>query len=136
LPLQAAIASFLRAGADREARRARAVEVEAKREATATALARELPGVSWWGGERGSAIFWLHLPRGVSGRRVAEAAAARGVAVAAGADFDPKGEDRGNLRLSASRVDRSAIDRGIELLAEAVKETGARASAIEAAPVI
>ena len=136
LPLQAAIASFLRAGADREARRARAREVEVRREAMAGALVRYLPEVSWWGGEPGSAIFWLHLPKGISGRRVAEAAAARGVAVAAGADFDPDGEDRGNLRLSVSRVELEATSRGIALLAEAVKETHARASAIEAAPVV
>ncbi|HEU5249495.1 MAG TPA: PLP-dependent aminotransferase family protein [Thermoanaerobaculia bacterium] len=136
LPLQAAIASFLRAGADREARRARAAEVETRREATAAALVRNLPDVSWWGGEPGSALFWLHLPKGVSGRRVAEAAASRGVAVAAGADFDLQGEDCGNLRLSISRVDRDAITRGIELLAESVRETRARSSAIEAAPVV
>jgi DNA-binding transcriptional MocR family regulator len=137
LPLQAAIASFLRAGADREARRARAWEVEVRREAMAAALARDLPEVSWWGGEPGSAIFWLHLPKGVSGRGVAEAAAARGVAVAAGADFDVAGEDRGNLRLSVSRVDREAIGLGIELLAEAVKEEmRARAQSAVSAPVV
>jgi DNA-binding transcriptional MocR family regulator len=67
---------------------------------------------------------------------VAEAAAARGVAVAAGADFDVAGEDRGNLRLSVSRVDREAIGSGIERLAEAVSEIRGRASAIEAAPVV
>ena len=136
LPLQAAIASFLRAGADREARRARAWEVEVRREAMAAALSRDLPDVSWWGGEPGSALFWLHLPKGVSGRRAAEAAAARGVAVAAGADFDPFGEDRENLRLSVSRVDREAIADGIAMLAEAVNETRARSSAIEDAPVV
>lgn len=136
LPLQAAIASFLSAGSDREARRARAWEVEVRREAMAAALARDLPDVSWWGGEPGSAIFWLQLPKGVSGRRVAEAAAARGVAVAAGADFDPQGEDRENLRLSVSRVDREAIGEGIERLAEAVNEVRARAQASVAAPVI
>jgi 2-aminoadipate transaminase len=136
LPLQAAIASFLRAGSDREARRARAWEVEVRREAMAAALARDLPDVSCWGGEPGSALFWLHLPKGVSGRRVAEAAAARGVAVAAGADFDPQGEDRENLRLSVSRVDREAIAGGIAMLAEAVNETRARAETSIAAPVV
>jgi 2-aminoadipate transaminase len=136
LPLQAAIAAFLRAGADREARRARAWEVEVRREAMAATLARDLPDVSWWGGEPGSALFWLHLPKGVSGRRVAEAAAARGVAVAAGADFDPFGEDRENLRLSVSRVDREAIADGIAMLAEAVNETRARAGTSIAAPVV
>jgi DNA-binding transcriptional MocR family regulator len=111
--------------------------VEVRREAMAAALARDLPEVSWWGGEPGSAIFWLHLPRGVSGRGVAEAAAARGVAVAAGADFDVTGEDRGNLRLSVSRVDREAIGQGIELLAEAVhEEMRARAQSTVSAPVV
>ena len=136
LPLQAAIASFLRAGADREARAARSREVEARREAMTAALEAHLRGISWWGGERGSAIFWLILPAGVSGRRVAEAAAAKGVAVSAGADFDPRGEDRENLRLSVSRVERDAIERGIALLAGAVRETRARSLAIDAAPVV
>jgi DNA-binding transcriptional MocR family regulator len=136
LPLQAAIASFLRAGADREARVARSREVEARREAMTSALEKHLPGISWWGGERGSAIFWIVLPRGVSGRRVAEAAAGKGVAVSAGADFDPRGEDRENLRISVSRVERGAIERGIALLGEAVRETRARSSAIDAAPVV
>jgi GntR family transcriptional regulator/MocR family aminotransferase len=136
LPLQAAIASFLRAGADREARKARAREVEARREAMAAALMRSIPEVSWWGGDPGSAIFWLRLPEGISGRAVTRAAAAKGVGVAPGADFDPNGEDRGDLRLSVSRVERDAVGRGIELLAEAMKETRAQASAIEAAPVV
>ncbi|PYQ68332.1 MAG: hypothetical protein DMF54_01045 [Acidobacteria bacterium] len=72
----------------------------------------------------------------MSGRRVAEAAAARGVAVSAGADFDPEGEDRGALRLSVSRVERESIERGVALLAEAVRETRARASVLESAPVV
>ena len=136
LPLQAAIASFLRAGADREARKARAWEVETRREAMAEALGRHLPEVSWWGGEPGSALFWLRLPEGVSGRSVAEAAAARGVAVAPGGDFDPEGKDRAALRLSVSRVERDAIEPGVALLAESVRETRARSSVIDAAPVV
>jgi DNA-binding transcriptional MocR family regulator len=68
----------------------------------------------------------LHLPAGVSGRAVAEAAAARGVGVAPGADFDPRGEDRPNLRLSISRVDQRAIDQGIALLAESVRAVEGR----------
>ncbi len=77
--------------------------------------------MSWWGGEIGNALFWLHLPPGTSGRRVAQAAAARGVGVAAGAEFDPKGEDRANVRLSVSRVDKRNVEQGIRLLAEAVR---------------
>jgi len=67
---------------------------------------------------------------------VAEAAAGKGVAVAPGADFDPKGDDRESLRISVARVEMEAIEHGIALLAEAVRETRARSSAIDAAPVV
>ncbi len=120
LPLQAAVAAFLREGGDRRARRARAFDVEAKRITAARILKSQLPEVSWWGGEVGNALFWLHLPPEASGRRVAQAAAARGVGVAAGADFDPKGEDRANVRLSVSRVEKRDVEQGIRRLAEAV----------------
>jgi 2-aminoadipate transaminase len=135
LPLQAAVAAFLRDGADRRARRARAFDVEAKRISAARVLKTHLPGVSWWGGEVGSALFWLHLPPETSGRRVAQAAAARGVGVAPGADFDPKGEDRANVRLSVSRVDKRNVEQGIRLLAEAVQAVRS-ASGAHSMPVV
>ena len=77
LPIQAAVADFLRAGADRLARRRRRLEVETRRIAGVRALRSHLPDLAWWGGEIGSALFWIHLPAGMSGRAVAEAAAAR-----------------------------------------------------------
>jgi DNA-binding transcriptional MocR family regulator len=126
VPIQAAVADFLKADADRLARRRRRLEVETRRLACVRALEKHLPEVPWWGGEVGSALFWLHLPPGVSGRAVAEAAGARGVGVAPGADFDPRGEDRPNLRLSISRVDQRDIDRGIALLAESVRAVEGR----------
>jgi DNA-binding transcriptional MocR family regulator len=135
LPLQAAVSVFLQSSSDRTARRRRALEVETRRIQTARALRQHLPELAWWGGEVGNPLFWLHLPAGVSGRRVAEAAAARGVGVAAGSEFDPKGEDRGNLRISVTRVDKRDIDRGIALLAEAIRSV-ANATAAYSAPVV
>jgi GntR family transcriptional regulator/MocR family aminotransferase len=135
LPLQAAVADFLRAGADRKARQKRSFEVEMRRIAAVRALKAHLPAVSWWGGEIGNPLFWLRLPEGVSGRRVAQAAAARGVGVAAGADFDPKGEDRPNLRLSVSRVDKREVEKGIAILAETVRDAIATAG-VNGIPVV
>ena len=136
VPLQAAVAAFLRAGSDRKARRGRGEEVALRVCDAAEALARHLPEVSWWGGDGANPLFWLHLPDGVSGRRVAEAAAARGVGVAPGQDFDPAGEDRPNVRLSVSRVERRDIEPGIALLAEAVFEVESRSRAVLSAPVV
>jgi DNA-binding transcriptional MocR family regulator len=129
------VADFLRAGADRKARQKRALEVETRRLTAVRALKTHLPEVSWWGGEVGNPLFWLHLPAGVSGRAVAQAAAARGVGVAAGADFDPKGEDRPNLRLAVSRVEKRGVDRGIAVLAEALMAVEG-AGGLHAAPVV
>jgi len=136
VPLQAAIAAFLRAGSDRKIRAARAAAVTERSSAMGRALRRTLPTVDWWGGEGANPLFWLRLPAGVSGRRVAEAAGARGVAVAAGQDFDPRGEDRPEVRLSASRVERSDIEPGIERLAAAVGEVEMRSNAALSAPVV
>ena len=49
---------------------------------------------------------------------------------------DPEGRDIAALRLSVSRVERDAIEPGVALLAESVKETRSRSSVIESAPVI
>jgi DNA-binding transcriptional MocR family regulator len=136
VPLQAAVAAFLRANGDRKLRQARAEEVSLRAIAAKQALREMLPEVTWWGGAGANPLFWLHLPEGVSGRRVAEAAAARGVGVAAGMDFDPRGEDRNHVRLSVSRVERRDIARGIAVLAEAMREVQSRSRAALAAPVV
>ena len=67
---------------------------------------------------------------------MAEAAAARGVGIAAGMDFDPRGEDRNQVRLSVSRVERKDIARGIAVLAESVREVQSRSRAALSAPVV
>ncbi len=136
VPLQAAVAAFLRANGDRKLRQARAEEVSLRAAAAKQALREHLPEVGWWGGAGANPLFWLHLPEGTSGRRVTEAAAARGVGVAAGEDFDPRGEDRSNVRLSVSRVERKDIAPGIAALAEAVREVQTRSRAALAAHVV
>jgi DNA-binding transcriptional MocR family regulator len=136
VPLQAAVAAFLKAGADRRVRQARGEEVTLRAEAARRALAERLPEATIWGGESGNPLFWLILPRGVTGRRVAEAAARRGVAVAPGQDFDPRGEDVERVRLSVTRVERKEIERGIALLADAVREVESRNRSALSAPVV
>jgi 2-aminoadipate transaminase len=121
VPLQAAVAEFLGEGADRKARHRRALEVEVRRIAAARALHAHLPEISWSGGDVGNSLFWLDLPAGVSGRAVADAAAVRGVGVAPGYEFDPRGQDRPNLRLSVSRVEQRQVEPGVRLLAEALQ---------------
>lgn len=136
VPLQAAVAAFLRAGADRKARAARAEEVTQRSAAAAAALREHLPEVRWWGGEGSNPLFWLRLPEGVSGRAVAQAAASRGVAVSPGADFDPLRHDLPRIRLSVSRVERKDIEPGVAALADALREVQSGSVAALAAPVV
>ena len=136
VPLQAAVAAFLRAGSDRKGRAARAEEVSQRGAAAAAALSAHLPGVTWSGGEGSNPLFWLHLPDGVSGRAVAQAAAMRGVAVSPGADFDPLRRDLSRVRLSVSRVERRDVEPGIAALAEALQEVQSGTGAALAAPVV
>ena len=136
LPLQAAIAEFLRQNADEEVRRRRALEVEKRRKALGEALERNLPELSHRGGEPGNPLFWLELPPGVTGREVARRALSRGVRVAPGADFDPGGRDLPALRLSVSHVDHAVVAEAAARLAKAIRETGARSAAALAIPTI
>ena len=53
---------------------------------------------------------------------------------APGKPFDPRGEDRANVRLSISRVDQRDIERGIALLAEAVHAV--QGGVVHSAPVV
>ena len=122
VPLQAAMAAFLRAGSDRKIRAARAAAVTERSSAMRPrAQAHAARGST--GGEarariRSSGCGFPPASRAGASRRPP---AARGVAVAAGQDFDPRGEDRPKVRLSASRVERKDIEPGIARLAEAVR---------------
>ena len=136
VPLQAAVAAFLRAGADRKARATRAEEVSQRSAAAAAALRAHLPELRWTGGEGSNPLFWLRLPEGVSGRAAAQAASVRGVAVSPGADFDPLRRDLSGVRLSVSRVERRDIEPGIARLAEAIREVQSGMGAALAAPVV
>jgi DNA-binding transcriptional MocR family regulator len=132
-PAQAAVAEFC-ARRRPEGAPEPCPEVETRRMTAGKLSGGICPG-ELVGMQTGSALFWLHLPEGISGRRVAERAALAGVGVAPGADFDPLGQDRPNLRLSVSRVEKRNIDQGIALLAEAVRSVGVSSAALSG-PVV
>jgi 2-aminoadipate transaminase len=123
LPLQVAIAEFLRQGGLEGVRRRRNAEVERRRRTLREALERNLPDLAFPRGEDSSPLVWLELPPGAAGREVARRSLARGVRVAPGADFDPLGRDLAAVRLSVSRIENAVVGEGIARLAKAVGET-------------
>jgi len=130
LPIQAAVRAFLAEGGDVEVRRRRAEEVDVRRRALAAALARVLPEIRYLGGTPGESLFWLRLPAGTSGRDVARRARENGVAVSAGASFDPLGRDIAAVRLSVSRVPVDCILEGVARLARTLLKREPRAEAV------
>jgi DNA-binding transcriptional MocR family regulator len=135
LPLQAALAEFLRLRRDVEGGRRRRAQVDERAEEMARALCRHLPELRFRGGP-GGALFWLELPLGTSGREVARRALARGVRVAPGYEFDPRSRDLPALRLSVSRVAKSVVAEGVARLSETIREIEARSARPVAIPTL
>ena len=135
LPLQAATAEFLKRGLDAGVLGRRSEEVRARRAIAVETISRVLPGLAF-PGEPDSPILWLELPVGSSGREVVRDCAARGVRAAAGADFDPFGRDLPAIRLSVSRIDRSAIPEGIRRLAAAIESVQRASGSALAIPAL
>lgn len=130
LPIQAAVRAFLAEGADRDVRRRRAEETEARRRGLVAALSRVLPEIPYLGGTPGQSLFWLQLPYGMSGKEAARRARSNGVAVSPGANFDPLGRDVPALRLSVSRVSAESILEGVARLARTLLQRESRTEAV------
>jgi DNA-binding transcriptional MocR family regulator len=129
--LQAALADFVGCGAlDRHLEAVRR-ELRARHEAARRALARAMPAGVRWTEPDGGYVLWLETP-GLDADALAAAAAARGVLTTPGRLFDPRSRASAGLRLSLSRPEPAAIERGIDVLGACAGEllrAGTRAGA-------
>jgi DNA-binding transcriptional MocR family regulator len=88
-----------------------------RRDALATAIAELLPGCQLDLIPGGGMHLWLRLPEGISDADVAEAAAARAVAVTAGRASFPGEPPAAYLRLSYAGEDPAALREAVRILA-------------------
>ncbi|MCW5667760.1 MAG: PLP-dependent aminotransferase family protein [Piscinibacter sp.] len=95
----------------------------ARRDAMAAALARHLPPGCRWQAPRGGMFFWVELPEGIDAAALLPHAVERGMAFVPGAPFFAERPQANTLRLSFVTVAPEQIERGVELLAQALKET-------------
>ena len=122
LPLQAALADFVRSGAyDRHLASVRR-ELRRRRDALLDALARELPDGTRWTTPEGGYQVWVELPEPLDALDVFADAARAGVLVAPGHQFHCDGRPSRGLRLTFACADEAAIRRGVALLGAAVRE--------------
>lgn len=94
----------------------------ARRDAMAAALARHLPPGCRWQAPRGGMFFWVELPEGIDAAALLPHAVERGMAFVPGAPFFAERPQANTLRLSFVTVAPEQIERGVELLAQALKE--------------
>lgn len=93
-----------------------------RRDVTLTALERHMPPGVTWTRPQGGFFVWLTLPEGANVASLRDAARQRGVLFAPGTGFFAGGGGERNLRLAFSFVPPDEIERGVEILAQAIRE--------------
>jgi 2-aminoadipate transaminase len=82
-------------------------------------------GVTWTK-PRGGFYIWVSLPKGLDAAEVFKIAVGRGAAFVVGKAFDPRGIDNSHLRLAFSNPSEDQMDKGIRIIAEAIREQAAK----------
>lgn len=118
LPLQAALADFLRSGAYERHLAGLRSRVRKRRDAMLAALEESMPEGTIWTRPEGGYQIWVELPEPLDTRELLAEAARAGVLFAPGYQFHLDGRPSTGLRLSYSAADEAAIRRGVALLGE------------------
>jgi DNA-binding transcriptional MocR family regulator len=85
-------------------------------------LSMYMPKEVFWNEPKGGFYIWLNLPKGIHSTDIFKKSVKKGVVFVTGRTFDPKGEKDDCLRLSYSNVDKKDIEKGVKILAKAVKK--------------
>jgi GntR family transcriptional regulator/MocR family aminotransferase len=101
-------------------------EYRRRREVLLAALARRMPPGTTWTEPAGGFSLFLTLPEGLTAARLMPLALQRGVAVTPGDAFFLNGSGARAVRLSFSSVPTEQIERGVQRLADAVREAQRR----------
>jgi 2-aminoadipate transaminase len=95
---------------------------KARRDAMQRALLRHMPVGCTWQVPSGGMFFWVELPQGVDATALLPKAVALGMAFVPGFAFFASSARLNTLRLSFVTVSEELIERGVELLAQALSE--------------
>jgi 2-aminoadipate transaminase len=95
---------------------------KAQRDAMAASLKAHLPAGCRWNVPQGGMFFWVELPEGVDATALLPHAVALGMAYVPGAAFFADRARANTLRLSFVTAPPAQIDRGVQMLAQALEE--------------
>lgn len=113
---------FLRNGDIHHYTAAMRIEYKKRGEAMIEALEATLPSHVTFEKPRGGFYTWLQLPEGCDATEVLKAAIDKGTVFVTGKTFDPQGVRNDFMRVSFCNTDVETIQRGIPLVAEAIKK--------------
>lgn len=85
-------------------------------------LEKHLPSYVSFEKPRGGFYTWLKLPEGTDSATILRKAIEKGVVFVTGKTFDPDGVKNDYMRVSFCNTDIDAIEKGIPLIAEAIRE--------------
>ncbi len=123
---QAIVAEFCGSGAIERSIETVKQALRERRDATASALERELPEAEFTPPE-GGYFLWVDLPDGTDVARLQEDAKGRGVVFVPGTDFLLEGGDS-SLRIAYSGVSTDQIEEGVTRIAQAFRELAGAAA--------
>ena len=86
------------------------------------ALEKHLPNYVSFEKPRGGFYIWLHLPQGTDSTLILKKAIEKGVVFVTGKTFDPDGVKNDYMRVSFCNTDVDVINKGIPIVAEAIRE--------------
>jgi len=86
------------------------------------ALQKYMPGGVTWTKPKGGFYVWVTMPEHMDSSKVFEKAIKGGAAFVIGNAFDPDGVKNNSFRLAFSYTPEEKIEKGIKVIADAVKD--------------
>lgn len=93
-----------------------------RKDTMAAAIRKYFPEEMTWTEPRGGFYIWLKSPPRLDIMSVLKASIEKGAVFVVGKTFDPEGKDNSHFRLSYSHTPEDKIEKGIQILGEALKE--------------
>lgn len=85
-------------------------------------LEKYMPKEVTWNEPKGGFYIWLKLPKHIKSTDIFEESVKNGVVFVTGRTFDPASEKDDRLRLAFSNMPKISIEKGVQILAQAIKK--------------
>ena len=85
------------------------------------ALKKYMPGTVTWTEPQGGFYFWLKLPQHMNATEILKDSVEKGAVFVTGKTFDPEAKHNNYIRLAFSNMNKKDIDKGIQILSNAIK---------------